>query len=378
MITSSILFTPFQMKGLSLKNRITMTPFFTGYSNKDGTVSPLTLEHYKKIAASGVAMVVVENAAIDLSGSDSPFKLRVDHDQYIPGLTRLAESIHNEGAYAFLQINHAGRYAYGQDRLAPSSVKTGNVFPREMTIQEIERTVAAYAEGAERVKEAGFDGVEIHGATGYLIVQFLSSRTNHRRDTYGGSFENQMRFPLQVVDTVLATVGQDYPVGYRFLADEELPDGLHPEQTALLARELQKRRIAYLSVVGGTYDSFSLPENIEKQKQEGFMAHYADLIKKAVPETPIITAGRIQTTETAKRILEQGMADLIGLGRVLFADPLWPKKVMGIVADPIVKCEPSCSFCRSQRIVKGKPALCSQWDKMDRKAFLSMIGETEE
>lgn len=369
-----MLFSPFQVRNLSFKNRITMTPLYLGYANPDGTVSPLMLDHYREMAASGVAMIAVEHCGVDVSGLASPFMLRVDHDRYTPGIAKLAETIHSEGALAFCQINHAGRYAFMLERLAPSPVKTGDVVPKEMTVEDIHRIVGAYASSARRVKEAGFDGVEIHGGTGYLIVQFLSSRTNYRSDVYGGELENRMRFPLQVVDEVRAAVGRDYPVGYRLLADELLPDGLHPEETVIYAMELHKRDIAYLSVMAGTYDSFSLPEYIEKEKNEAYMADFARLIKKAVPNAPVITAGRIQMPGTANRVLEGGKADLVGLARVLFADPMWPQKASGAVTDPIVKCEPSCSLCM-KRVMIGKPALCSQWDKDRRESFLARVGE---
>jgi len=371
----SILFTPFDIKHLTLKNRITMAPLFLGYANADGTVSPLLLDHYKEMAASGAALIVVENAAVDPSGLGSPFTIRVDHDRFLPGLHDLARIIHEQGALAFLQINHAGRYAFTPERLAPSPFKTGDVLPREMSLDDIERMVEAFGEAAGRVKAAGFDGVEIHGGTGYLIVQFLSPRTNLRQDGFGGSLEDRMRFPLMVVERVIEATGGDYPVGYRFLADEELPEGLHPEETGFFARELQKRGPAYLSVMAGTYDSFFLPQYLEKEKEEAYMAHFAGTIKKTVPQTPVITAGRIQTPETAVKILEQGTSDLIGLARVLLADPLWPQKAR--TGEPIVRCEPSCSLCM-KRVMKGRPAFCTQWDKKRRQSFMERIGEGAE
>ena len=370
----STLFSPFQIKELSLKNRITMAPMYLGYANMDGTVSPLILDHYREMSASGAGLIVVENAAVSASGMGSPFTLRADHDRHLAGLSDLAKTIHSEGALAFLQINHAGRYAYMPERLAPSPVKTGEVIPQEMTEDDIEQVIEAFAAAAERVKEGGFDGVEIHGGTGYLIVQFLSSRTNLRSDKYGGVIENRMRFPLRVVDEVLSAIGKDYPVGYRFLADEGLPDGLHREETSFLARELEQRGLAYLSVMAGTYDAFFLPEYLEKEKKEAYMVEFATAIKKTVSDMPVITAGRIQSPDTANKILVQGSADLIGLARVLFADPLWPKKARKIIEEPIVRCEPACSFCM-KRVGEGKPAFCSQWDKERRKAFLSKVGE---
>jgi 2,4-dienoyl-CoA reductase-like NADH-dependent reductase (Old Yellow Enzyme family) len=246
--------------------------------------------------------------------------------------------------------------------------------PREMTREDIERVVRAYAGAAKRVKDAGFDGVEIHGGTGYLPVQFLSHRTNQRRDAYGGPLENRMTFPLQVVDAVRSAVGEGYLVGYRFLADELLPEGLHVSETAPLAVELEKRKVAYLSVMAGTYDSFRIPEYVEKEKREGYMVSFAAAVKEIRPQMPIIAAGRIQNPETAERILKQSQADLIGLARVLLADPLWPKKAQGVVKEPIVNCEPTCSLCE-KRVMSGKPAYCSQWTKERRKAFLESVGE---
>ncbi|MGW8159970.1 MAG: oxidoreductase [Desulfoprunum sp.] len=369
------LFSPLRINRAVFKNRIMMTPLYLGYANPDGTVSSLLLDHYREMAASGAAAIVVEHTGVDPSGLGSPYMLRIDDARFIPGLSNLARAIQAEGALAFLQLNHTGRYAYTPERLAPSPVKTGDVVPQKMTQKDIEQVVRAFAAGAGRAREAGFDGVEIHGGTGYLIVQFLSPRTNHRTDQYGGTLQNRMRFPLEVVDAVLKEAGQDYPVGYRFLADEWLPDGLHPEETAVYARELENRRVAYLSVMAGTYDAFVLPEYQQREKEEAYMAHFASEIKKAVSGTPVVTAGRIQSPETAERILQEGAADLIGLARVLLADPLWPQKAQGIVPGPIVACEPACSLCM-RRTMKGKPAFCSQWDKERREAFLKRVGES--
>jgi len=377
MSANPLLFSGFRIKGLSLKNRVTMAPLYLSYANPDGSVSQLILDHYREMAASGAAMIVVENTAVDQSGLGSPFMLRADHDRFIPGLASLAEAIKSQGARAFLQINHTGRYAYLPERLAPSPFPTGRVIPRAMTSEQIERTIEAFAAAAGRVKRAGFDGLEIHGGTGYLLVQFLSPRTNQRTDEYGGPLANRMRFPLRVVEAVLAEAGPDWPVGYRFLADEELPEGLHTAETSLYARELARRGVAYLSVMSGTYDSFYLPEQLRKEKEEAYMASWAGKIKEAVPATPVITAGRIQSPETAERILAQGQADLIGLARVLLADPLWPKKAGGELTEPIVRCEPNCSLC-AKRITKGKPALCSQWPQARRQAFLAQLGEEAE
>ena len=377
MTDKSILFEPFTIKGLTLKNRLTMAPLFLGYANPDGKVSPLILEHYQEMAASGLSLVVVENVAVDVSGLGSPFTLRLDDDVFLEGLAELAQTIHEEGALAFLQLNHAGRYAYTPERLAPSPFQTGGVTPKEMTAEDIDRICQAYVSAAGRVRQAGYDGVEIHGGTGYLPVQFLSARTNHRTDQYGGSLENRMRFPLRLVDSVIREVGPDYPVGYRFLADECLPGGLGPEETTVFAKKLVELDPAYLSVMAGTYDSFVLPEYRQKEKSEGYMVSYAADIKKACPGTPVITAGRIQSFATAREIIENGRADLVGLARVILADPLWPQKARGLVPGEVVACEPNCMLCM-KRVMSGKPAYCSQWTKERRQEFLAKIGERPE
>lgn len=378
MAAESLVFSSFPIQGLTLKNRITMAPLYLGYANNDGKVSPLTLDHYNEMAGSGAALVVVEHTMVHPSGIATPNSLRVDDDQYIPGLSELARIIHEKGAVTFLQINHCGRYAFlPSEKWTPSPIRVGETMTKEMTREQIDQAIQSYAAAARRVREAGFDGVEIHGGMAYLIVQFLSPRTNLRTDLYGGSLENRMRFPLAVFDAVKAAVGDDFPVGYRFSADEEVPDGLHPEETVVLAQELEKRGVAYLSVMAGSYDAYNLNEYREKEKKEAHMAHYAGEVKRAAPKTPIITAGRIKTPETAEKILREGTADLIGLARVLLADPLWPQKAKGEVSEAIVECDPNCSFCM-KRTSSGKPAFCARWEKARRQAFLEKIGETLE
>lgn len=366
----SMLFSPIKIQTLTLANRITMTPLYLGYANKDGTVSELILKHYRKMAQSGASLIVVENAAIHESGLGSPFTLRVDNDSCIAGLSKVAETIHNEGTLAFLQINHAGRYAFTPHRLAPSPIKIGEIIPKEMTLQEIRETINAFADAARRVKESGFDGVELHGGTGYLLSQFVSPRINKRNDIYGGSMENRFRFPIETIKAVQNKVGTDYPVGYRFLADELLPQAFHIDEAEILAKEIEKLNIAYLSVMVGTHESLHIPPYVEMEKNECYMAEYAFRIKKAVSKTPIITAGRIQTPEGAESILREGRADLIGLARILFADPLWPKKAQGLIKEPIILCNPMCSHCLKSTMKETLP-YCTQWPKEERDSILT-------
>jgi 2,4-dienoyl-CoA reductase (NADPH2) len=364
------LFKPIQIKGLRLKNRITMAPLFLGYAGEGGTVSPLLLEHYRQMAAGGAAMIVVENAGITAAGNGSPRTLRCDHNRHVPDLVKLAAVIKNEKSKAALQINHAGRFAYGSEPVAPSAVETFNRTPRALTRREITTIQQQYARAARRVQTAGFDLVELHGGTGYLLAQFVSPRTNRRTDSYGGPIENRIRFPLEVLKRVQDAVG-DFPVGYRFLADEWLPDGLHPGESLALAGALAENGIAYLSVMGGTYESFSLPEIVQKSRKPGYMASLAATVKRNV-SVPVIAAGRISTPSRAESILKTGKSDIIGLARMLWVDPQWPQKARRGRDASILKCSPKCNACM-ELVMRGRPAFCPRWSKETRKHWQALF-----
>lgn len=364
------LFKSKKIDGLRLKNRITMAPLYLGYAAAGGNVSPLMKEHYRRMARSGAALIVVENASIAPGGSGSPRTLRCDHVRCINGLNSLADVIKREKCRAGLQINHAGRFAFGERQVAPSSISTFSRTPQALTRKEIRTIQKQFASAAERVQKAGFDLVELHGGTGYLLSQFVSPRTNKRSDEYGNTLENRMRFPLEVLKRVKDRLG-DFPVGYRFLAEEWLPDGLHVSEARQLAAALEKQGVAYLSVMGGTYESFFLPEIINKSKKSGYMVPLAAAIKKTV-NVPVVAAGRISTPARAEKILKEGKADLIGLARMLWVDPQWPQKARAGKDRSILKCSPNCNACM-QLVMQGKPAFCPRWKKTVRAEYRALF-----
>jgi 2,4-dienoyl-CoA reductase (NADPH2) len=355
------LFSKMTIKGLTLKNRLTMAPLYLGYAGEGGAVTDMLLDHYRLMAQSGVAMVVVENSTVDYpQGSGSTRTLRADTDDNLDGLKQLAATIQQEGALACLQINHAGRFAgAAQEPLAPSAVETFGRLPKPLDQDAIKRIIDKFAQAAVFSKTAGFDMVELHGGTGYLLAQFLSPRTNQRTDDYGGGLENRRRFALEVVAKVQEAVG-DYPVGYRFLADEWLPDGLHLNESKRFAESPASAGIAYISVMGGTYESFFLPEIVEKSKQQGYMLDLAAAVKSVV-DVPVISAGRFATGDFADRAIAEGKTDLIGLARVLWADPDWPRKVLDKREADILHCDPECGDACIQMVMKNRPAFCVQW-----------------
>ena len=364
------LFKPLRVNGLKFKNRITMTPLYLGYARLGGKVSTLMLDHYRLMARSGAALIVVENSSITVGGSGSPRTLRCDHNRYVKGLERLARTIKSEKTFAGLQINHAGRFAYVPEPVAPSAVPAFNKTPHALVRKEITTIQKQYAKAALRVQKSGFDLVELHGGTGYLLAQFVSPRTNKRRDPYGGTIENRIRFPLEVLKRIKDLVG-DFPVGYRFLADEWLPDGLHVDESKILAKALEENGVAYISVMGGTYESFFLPDILKKSRRPGYMVSLAAAIKKEV-KVPIITAGRISTPDRAESILKEKKADLIGLARMLWVDPEWPRKAREGRDRSILKCSSKCDAC-FQLVMQGRPALCPRWKKEKREEYRDLF-----
>ena len=367
MATFSYLFSELTIGKLKLRNRLTMAPLYLGYAGEGGTVSKLLLDYYRTMAMSGVAMVVVENATVDHpTGSGSNRTIRVDTDDNLDGLAQLAAAIKQESSLACLQINHAGRFAGAPEPVAPSSVETFGRLTKALSQKEIREVVDKFTAAALRVKKAGFDMVELHGGTGYLLAQFVSPRTNKREDKYGGSLENRQRFPLEVVAGVKDAVG-DFPVGYRFLADEWLPDGLKLQESTQFARALDSAGIAYISVMGGTYESFFIPEIMERSKKKGYMVDLAAEIKKEV-DVPVITAGRVDNGELAEKVISRGEADLIGLARVLWTDPEWLEKVKQERESEILHCDPECDTCM-QLVMKGKPAFCVRWPREKMRAW---------
>ncbi len=368
--TYAHLFKPLTIKGLRLKNRITMAPLYLGYAAAGGKVSPLLLYHYQRMAAGGAAMVMVENASITPAGSGSPRTLRCDHNRYIAGLEKLAAAIKSQKSRAGLQINHAGRFAFTAEPVAPSAVTAFKRTPRELTRKEITTIARQFASAALRVQKAGFDLVELHGGTGYLLSQFVSPHTNQRSDGYGGSLANRLRFPLEVLKRVKDAVG-DFPVGYRFLTDEWLPDGLKVKESVVLAAALAENGIAYISAMGGTYESFFLPEVLRRSQRPGYMVSLAAAVKKQVT-VPVITAGRISTPARAESILKTGKADLVGLARPLWVDPLWPVKARRGQERSIVHCSPKCNACM-ELVMRGKPAFCPRWSREHRTAYRELF-----
>ena len=312
---------PLKIKGLTLKNRIVMSPMHTGLATAGGAVTDNLIKHYVQ-RSRALGMLIVEHSYVSLYGRLSERQLGIYNDSLIGGLKKLASKIHAAGTPVVIQINHAGRAAKmeitGMKPIAPSS--TGEA--EEIRDDEIEALVAAFAMAAERAVRAGFDGVEVHGAHGFLLNQFLSPLTNLRRDKYGDSLENRMRFPLDVVKRVKEKIDGKLLL-YRLGSDDLNPAGIRIEDSKKFAVRLQETGVDIIDVSGGLCGS--RPSQL--QERQGYFIPQARQIKKVV-NTPVIGVGGITEPEYADKVIREENVDLVAVGRALLKDPDWATKAI--------------------------------------------------
>ena len=319
-------FSPFRIKSLELKNRIVMPAMGTGYGGKDSTVTDRLLNYLRCRAEGDVGLIITEECAVDPRGKNMGREIGVWDDAFLPGLSRLAETVHSCGSRVALQLHHAGRetmeMVIGQKPEAPSELPSViyNQPCEAMTAERIQELVQAYARGACRAREAGFDAVEIHGAHGYLVNQFLSPFSNHRTDLYGGSEENRARFLLEILRAIREQTGPDFPVIVRFSADECIRGGFELDYTKWLTPRLVEAGADLLHVSVGVYSTPGFLTIASADTPEGFNLVRAREIRSAAG-APVIGVGRINDPRLAEAALARGDADLIAMGRQLLADP---------------------------------------------------------
>ncbi|UOF89600.1 NADH-dependent flavin oxidoreductase [Fodinisporobacter ferrooxydans] len=326
------LFESFSLRsGVQLKNRIVMAPMTNFSSNPDGTVSDAEVDYYVR-RSKGVGMVVTACTYVTPNGKGFSGEFAGDSDAMIPSLRRLATAIKQAGAKAVLQVFHGGRMCPPDlvpngDIVSASAVapeQEGAPIPRALTDSEIEEIVHAFGETSRRAIEAGFDGVEIHGANGYLIQQFFSPHSNRRTDLWGGSLEKRMAFPLAIVDEVKKVVAahakQPFLVGYRFSPEEAETPGITMADTLALLDALANKDLDYIHV--SLMDFWSAPRRgVESTRSR------MELIQERIgKKVPVIGVGSIHTADDALKALQTGVS-LLALGRELIMDPDWVEKI---------------------------------------------------
>lgn len=346
----SHLFEKGRIGNLTLKNRIVMPPMGTGLAGPNGEITDHQIAYYEERAKGGTGLIIVEYTSIDYEfGKASNNQLRIDDDCFVPGIYRLANAVHKYGAKLFVQLQHPGRETTsmllgGKQIVAPSPVTCAAIGeePRELTNAEVKEIVNKYVMGAVRCKMAGVDGVELHGAHGYLINQFLSPNTNLRIDEYGGSFENRMRFVKEIVVGIKEKCGKDFPVTVRLSVDEFEEGGTNITLSKEISRYLEKIGVDGLHASCGNYNC--MDKMIESMMfEQGWRVYLAEEIRKVV-NIPVITVGVIREPEFAEKVLSEGRADFIALGRGLLADPEWAKKALEGREKEIRKCI-GCLHC---------------------------------
>ena len=357
------IFEPLTIRRMTMKNKIMMTPMGTNYGEQSGEMSFLHINYYEQRARGGTGLIMVENANVDYPlGSNGTTQLRIDHDNYLPRLFKLTETVHKHGACIGIQINHAGASAQSaRTQMQPVSAsdipsKAGGEIPRPLEKEEILQIVKKYGQAAKRAQAAGFDTVEIHAGHSYLISQFLSPLTNHRTDEFGGSAENRARFARMVLEEVRAQVGPHFPIFVRISADEFLEGGNTLEDTLDYLQYFQEEADV-IDVSAGLNSSIQYQIDAN-YLPDGWRSYMAKAVKERYGK-PCVTTGNIRNPQVAEDILAKGDADIIGMGRGLIADPDWVNKVeFGDVCD-IRKCI-SCNIgCAGNRIGINRPIRCT-------------------
>lgn len=373
---------PIKIGTLELKNRIVLPPIASAYGSPDGFVTDAMISYYKNIAKN-CALCIVEAVCVDREGRILPRQLWVCGDEFVPGLKRLADAIHSVGAKVAMQIHHAGIVGYFSG-LAKTWGPSKSQYPiwdptvmdriQVLTTEQVEHIIDEFTQAAVRAKQAGYDAVEIHGAHGYLVTQFLSPEINKRKDKFGGDLEGRMRFPLEIVKRVRAAVGKDYPVIYRMNADDRIEEahrlqwgtdtvGFRLAEGKILAQKVEKAGADIIHVSSGTYDALAW-EAQPSDLPHMCMADLAGAIKSVV-KVPVIAVGRILTPEMGEVILQEGKADLIAIGRGLIADDEWYRKTVEGRSQDIQWCI-GCMECMRRAVFMGQELPCTVNYKISR------------
>jgi 2,4-dienoyl-CoA reductase-like NADH-dependent reductase (Old Yellow Enzyme family) len=323
---------PIRIGGVELKNRLAMAPMAVYKATEAGKVTPLLCAHYAERAQrSGVGLIITEHSYVLPQGKAKPRQVSCTRDEDAIGLSALADACHNNGVKAICQVSHAGgaarKHVTGLVPAAPSRMTSpaaipaepGEGEPQELSVRDIAEIVGAFAAAARRVRDAGFDGVEIHSAHAYLLDQFYSPLLNARADGYGGSLENRLRIHREVLAAVRQAVGLDFAVGVRLGGCDYEDGGATIADAVAAARALEEAGADYLSVSGG-WHRYERPGHDEP----GWFADQAGAVKAAVG-IPVLLTGGVKEPGQAEELLSAGVCDIVGIGRALLKNPAWPE-----------------------------------------------------
>lgn len=382
----SILFASKQIGQMVLKNRLVRAPTVEKLATDDGQCTPRLMDLYTRLAEGGVGMIITGGAYIQRNGKGLPRKIGLHRDDVIEGYKKLTAHMHQYDVKVIAQLVHCGRQGtvevVGETPIAPSAVPNVlGVTPIAMKAQQISEAIDNFIRAAKRAKQAGFDGVQIHAAHGYLIHEFLSPRTNKRRDRWGGSLEKRMRFLIEIYQGMRKSLGEEYPILLRMNCNDFLPDGLGLEEATAVAEHMSSLGVDAMEVSAGTWETHfnmsrgDIPQNYwlyaraageEKERikarltqmaqevrfKEAYHLEYAREIKKKV-QCPLILVGGLRTVKVMEKILLREEADFISLCRPLIRDPEFPNLIRRGLTE-----KSSCLNCNL--CLTDKPVACYQ------------------
>lgn len=311
------MFTPFELKGVTIPNRLVMPPMCMYSATEDGYITDWHLIHYGARVVGRVGLIILEATAVEKRGRLSGNDLGIWDDSHIEGLHKVVEVGENHGSVMGIQLAHGGRKSWGDELVAPSALAfPEKTTPHALSVAEIKDIVANWGQAARRAHNAGFDVLQIHGAHGYLIHEFLSPLSNQRTDQYGGSFENRMRFLLEIVKAVQSEWPEEKPLSVRLSAVDYLDGGLTIEDTVEISKVLKTKGVDLMDISSGGL----LPAQIELGP--GYQVSFAEAVKKEVA-LPTIAVGLISKSELVQEIIFNKRADFVALGRELLRNPHW-------------------------------------------------------
>jgi 2,4-dienoyl-CoA reductase-like NADH-dependent reductase (Old Yellow Enzyme family)/thioredoxin reductase len=371
------LFTPIQIGNMVVPNRIAMVPTDISSANADGSINQRVITYHEQVAKGGCGFIIVGATTPDKpTGRPTVTCVAADEDPLIPGLGNLAEAMHRYGAKCAVQIQSPGRQAAwprkgllsasdhvldvpgsaGHEIIYAESIAQGKSV-RAMTVEEIYDLVEKFAEAAWRVQQAGFDAVELHGAHGYLIAQFMSPFVNKRHDRFGGSFINRMRFTMEIVTRIQIKCGTSFPLGIRYSGDEWIEGGRTLDESVRVAKLMEEMGLAYVDISAGIFES---PATVMDPiyYPEGWNTYAAEEVKKHV-NIPVITSHSLRNPDYCERIIAEGKADIVGLSRQLIADPYWADKARAGKTKEIRRCISCLVGCWQESLMIKRDMRCA-------------------
>ncbi|MGA2586421.1 MAG: NADH:flavin oxidoreductase [Candidatus Aminicenantales bacterium] len=357
----SILFAPIKIGRAEISNRFVRSATHEYMAEADGTVTERQVGLFQRLAEGEVGLIITGHAFVNPNGKASPRQTSISADRYIEGLRCIPRAVHAYPAKIFIQLAHAGRQTKvklaGGTPISPSPVyePTVKLMPREMTREDIAKTIDDFVQAGRRAKEAGFDGAQLHMAHGYLLSSFLSPHTNRRTDEWGGSIDNRVRIALEIIRGIQDINGRDFPLIVKLNATDFLEIGLQLEDATQIAMILESSGIDGIEVSGGMAEAGkgSVWQGLRREDEEGYFVPYAAVIKKAVG-VPVFGLGGNRTFAMMERFVKDGKVDLISLSRPLIRQPDLVKKFRAgeiAMSDCI-----SCNKCFNPRgIVCAQP-----------------------